>query len=347
MRSFARVVQAYCDAVGTGLQTDARRRLAQVAAADLNELFATHNWRRYELEVDTYLWGTEDITISSINGELVTFTDTANERWVAQDLIIPGSTTPHTIIRINATNSFIIDPAYSGDTVESGTEATIRQVRCRLPCNFGALLDPVLRDKIESRPTSPHEFAEITRGSWASSFCHSVQGNNLLIWPARSGRLFFRYKFQPTSLFEYGIPSSEAIVYEDNPRFVIGSNSFWTQIPDDGEGSVFESDDSINRGFPESVAVTIINDDDSLTLGADWKTPFGTAFPYHISTDLDLPTHLTKYVIARSQFQAGKRDERYCYQTLLAAIAADGAIDQRINRVTRSGIVSVISGSRS
>lgn len=346
MRSFSRVVQTYSDSIGAGTQEKDRRRLAQFAAADLNEMFATHNWRHYEREVSVQLWGTTTVTLSSVSGTMVKFTDTADQKWVNQDLILTGDTTPYTIVRINDTNSFIIDPEYTGSSISSGTTATIRQVRCGLPSNFGSLLDPLLRGTITSSWTSPHELAQNLRGNWSSGYCHTVQNNNLILWPAESGQLYFRYKYQPNNLFEYGM-GTDAIVQSVNKRDVIGSGTYWTQIPDSGTGAIFESHDNITRGFPVSHVITKIHDDDLLTLNTDWKTPIGTAFPYMISSDLDLPPYLVQYMIVRGQYHAGKRNKAHVYQTLLAAMGADSAIQQRITRTAQQGVISVVSGSRS
>lgn len=345
MRSFARVVQTYVDAHAAGSQADRRRVFAQMAATDISELFSSHNWRFAERQVDVALWGTQTVTMTSVSSTLVNVSDTTDEKWVGQDIIISGSTTPHLIMRLNTAGSFIINPAYTGTAIASGTTATIRQIRVGLPIHFGALLDPVLRDSSTSRPTSPEEMTMVMRGTWSSGYCHSVQGKSILVWPAQSGRLYFRYKYVPESPFEYG-EGTEAVVKTTEKDLIIGAGALWSQLPDSGYDTVFESTDNISRGMPISYGVVKVLTDTTLRINSDWKSPLDTSFSYRISTDLNMPQYLDQCVRAKAEWRADKRNHEHFYECVLRAIGADSAIEQRWNRYAEHGTVAMITGTR-
>ena len=345
MRSFSRVVQTYADAHASGNHPKFRAMYARWAIADLADIFSRNRWRGFERDVDTMLWGIETATMSSVSGQLVTITGTTNQKWKGQDVVIPGSVTPHRIIRMNTADSFIVDPPYAGATVASGTQATIRQISLGLPSNFGALIDPVLRDQINSRITSPHEMTNLTRGLWSSGYCHTVHGNNLLIWPPRPTRLYFRYRYLPRDMFEY--MNGQALVLSAQPDLAIGTGSLWSTIPNAGVGAVFETHDSIVNGMPISYAISVIEDDRHAVLLDDFTGgPLDLAFPYSISSDLNLPPYLDRCVQAKAEWRAKTKDEGFVARAILAAIGADGASDERIGRSPTQTILSVVSGVR-
>ena len=345
MRSFARVVQAYMDAIGASSNKDVRRRCAQLAQADLSELFSNHTWRFFEREYDENLWGTETITISSVSGTLVTITGTTSDDWVDQDVLLGDSSIPHRISRINSTSSFIIDPDYDGSSISSGTTATVRQVRIALPTHFGSVVSPVKRDTEISRSSSPEELVHLQHGSWSASYTHSVHKEHLLIWPAEQGRLTFRYRYSPENVFEYldgtaHVPSTEK-------DLVIGTSTLWTLLPSSGDGSVFEAQASVARGFAKSYDVVRVIGDDELRLGENYvASTYGSEFEYVISTDLDMPPYMDQWVYAKALYHANKRSEDAVARVLLTAYRSDNASAEPVPNTAMVGVWARVTGSR-
>jgi hypothetical protein len=309
MRSFARVVQLYARRRGGNSNPDDRAIYAQEAAADLQELFGCHLWPFFERSYDVDLWGTETADVASVSGTLVTLeTGSIPDKWVGQQILIPGSTSgaPYTIQRVNTSASFLIDPAYDGSTVASGTDCTVEQVVVTLPVNFHAVIDDIVIDGHRSRAASIQEVLESQRywGASDRTYVHAIRGDQLLLGSPHSGRLWFRYRETRDNLYQYDV--GRAKVQSDAPLHVEGFGSpLWSALPTSGTDAVFESKDSIARGYPYSAAILLIDNDTNIVLKNEWSTPLDSLFDYVISTDLNLPPYMDAVMQAMADRRAG------------------------------------------
>ena len=312
--------------------------------------------------MDVQLWGTETVTLNAIQADgsnLVVISETANSKWIGQNLVFPQST-PYMIVRMNTANSFIIDPAYAGTAVASATQCTVEQVRIGLPANFGGIIDKVQRGGRSSEPVSPALITALERRtSWhgtPQSFygnptstpyanVHAVVGKNLVCWPPAASRLFFRYKYRPSDMFEYR--DGQAIVSPDpnapDAKHVIGSGTKWTLVPNAGAGTVIEEDANVARGMPVSNGIVIAQDDTHLALAESWQGTAGTLFNYVLSTDLDMPPFMDKWVIAAAKRSAGKIDDQTVRQAYLDSATADSASEESMPSRSSFGYISVRS----
>jgi hypothetical protein len=264
--------------------------------------------------------------MTSVSGEYVNISEAADEDWKNQDILI-GGTIPYKIVAVNTIGPpgvLRISPAYAGATIDSGTVATIRQVRVPLPAGFGSMLDYVQRDAQRSWVSTPAIMTEALHGNCGFSMMHSVHGNDLLIWPTGTERLYFRYMYRPENLFEYS--TGAALVKTADLTSVIGQGVNWSVLPN--EAMVFEEAENVVRGMPQSHAINTVLTATNVRLGSEWNGTTGTAFSYVISSDVSLPDHMDLWVYAKAQFRSGKRDEAFVERQYLRSKAADVPSDE-------------------
>lgn len=318
MYSFARLVQLYRRKLG---DTGHAPRMAEIlndVAGDLQIVFASRNWTFFENQFEDDIWGTDSITISSVNGSVVTFSETWDDNWLKQDLTFTGSTGRHIIDRKNDDNSFIIAPDHTGDAVASGTTGNIYQTRILLPADFGALRGPVLFDNLPLFHVSPYEMEMATAAGHTGPATNvSIQGSRhdkpgegrkyMRLFPSQAGRLRFRYSYMPDTetLFEYR--EGQALVQGSDLRRVTGSGTQWKVLPGIGVNTVFESQSAVMSGFPHHNDVVVAIDNSNLTLDTDWTGTLGSKFDYVISSKLNLPPFMDRVLRFMAERYAGKR----------------------------------------
>lgn len=331
MRSFGRVVHQYARARGGQANPDFRADIAVEVAADLQMLFGRYAWPCFEKEYAVDLWGTETAALSSVSGDVARFSSAVKDRWLNQRLSIPGSTDGAFYRVTDILDGFSIrfSPAYAGSVVSAGALATFDEIEVTLPADFGQVIPPVFVGGFRvDEASSECLFAAQKVSSSGGSYCsYAVFDRVLMLPPGTADRLLFRYARQFRNLMVY--EAGQALVESARRRAVLGTSTRWGVLPDQGRGFVFETKESVSRGWPLSNAVVLVDDDQTLLLEDDFAGGLDQALSYCLSTDLSLPPYMDRVLLTMADRSAGNATD--------TDVARDALRAQAVSRGSREG----------